>query len=106
MWLSTFKHKFSKINKTGSLSCTVYTGEYIFDLVMRKDFIRFRKYNHREFPGSLLVRTLDFHCHGPVQSLVRELRSGKLQTVTEKKNTNQQQTQKRKKIQLGRKKQW
>lgn len=100
MWLSTFKHKFSKINKTGSLSCTVYTGEYIFDLVMRKDFIRFRKYNHREFPGSLLVRTLDFHCHGPVQSLVRELRSGKLQTVTEKKNTNQQQTQKRKKIQL------
>ena len=65
MWLSTFKDKFSKINKTGSLSCTVYTGDYISDLVMRKDFIRIRKYNHRESPGSLLVRTLDFHCHGP-----------------------------------------
>jgi len=65
MWLSTFKHKFSKINKPGSLSCTVYTGESIFDLVMRKDFIRIRKYSHREFPGSLLVGTLDFHCHGP-----------------------------------------
>ena len=38
-----------------------------------------------EFPGGPVVRTSQFHCHGPgVQSLVRELRSHRLHSTAEK----------------------
>ena len=39
-----------------------------------------------EFPGGLVVRTPCFHCQGPgSESLVRELRSCKLQAMAKKK---------------------
>ena len=39
-----------------------------------------------EFPGDLVVRTLCFHCQGPVfvRSLVEELRSHKLHSTANK----------------------
>ena len=41
----------------------------------------------QEFPGSPVVRTLHFHCPGPrVRSLVRELRSHKLQSAAKKQS--------------------
>ena len=50
-------------------------------------FMSFKKMGNGEFHGDLVVRIWCFHCCGPVQSLVEELRSWKPCSVAKKKKS-------------------